>query len=185
MRPTVDEYFIQMALLVATRGTCLRRQVGCVLVDEFDHVLATGYNGVASGLFHCNEHDPYDPIGYPHACEGAHAASGTQLDKCQAIHAEINALLQCTRPHDIYKVYTTVSPCIHCTRALLNTPAQELVFAARYPHPEAEQLWQTSGRKWTLHSGKNMPVESAQLESGIKTASCTIPIVSVNMGKRS
>lgn len=185
MRPTADEYFIEMAKLVARRGTCLRRQVGCVLVDEFGHVLATGYNGVARGVAHCNHYDPDTESQYPFACEGARAASGTDLHKCQAIHAEINALIQCTRPQDVFKVYTTVSPCIHCTRALLNTPAQEIIFAERYPHLEAEELWVTSGRSWTLHSGKSMPAVSVQPEYGTLKASSSIPIVSVSTAKRS
>lgn len=52
-RPTKDDYFIQMAGLVSTRGTCIRRQVGCVLVNARGHVLATGYNGVAARQPHC------------------------------------------------------------------------------------------------------------------------------------
>lgn len=56
MRPTVDEYFLLLADAVATRSTCYRRRVGCVLVDEHRCVLATGYNGVARGQPHCNEH---------------------------------------------------------------------------------------------------------------------------------
>ncbi len=54
-RPTKDEYFMRMARLVATRSTCLRRSVGCVLVNERGHVIATGYNGVAAGMPHCND----------------------------------------------------------------------------------------------------------------------------------
>ena len=55
VRPPRDTYFMKMAALVAERSTCLRRSVGCVLVNGRHHVLATGYNGVASGLPHCNE----------------------------------------------------------------------------------------------------------------------------------
>lgn len=54
-RPSFDEVFLQMAQLVAKRATCLRRSVGCVLVNERSHVIATGYNGVARGAAHCNE----------------------------------------------------------------------------------------------------------------------------------
>ena len=70
-RPTADEYFMAMAMLVATRSTCIRRQVGCVLVDENKNILATGYNGVVSGHPHCNE-------GYP--CPGADSETGKDLD---------------------------------------------------------------------------------------------------------
>ncbi len=55
MRPSRDEWGLQLAEVTAQRATCLRRSVGCVLVDRHGHVLATGYNGVAAGQLHCNE----------------------------------------------------------------------------------------------------------------------------------
>lgn len=149
MRPTRDEWAIELALTTARRSTCLRRQVGCVLLSARGHVLSTGYNGVAAGQPHCNMHDPYEPTGFPHACEGARAVSGTSLDLCEAIHAEQNALLQC---HDVYKIctcYTTTSPCMTCIKLLLNTSCEEIVFIDDYPQPKAKALWLASGRKWT------------------------------------
>jgi deoxycytidylate deaminase len=69
MRPTRDQLYIEMAKLVAQRTTCLRRAVGCVLVNARGHVLATGYNGVAGGQPHCNETKregrDYEPWGDP------------------------------------------------------------------------------------------------------------------------
>lgn len=122
-RPSKDVYFLRMALLVATRGTCARRQVGCVLVNERGHVLSTGYNGVASGMTHCTDT----------RCPGARETSGNGLDKCQAIHAEQNALLQCKDVWSISKCYVTCSPCIHCVKLLMNTSCREVVFGAEYP----------------------------------------------------
>lgn len=55
MRPTKDEYFMRLAQAASTRSTCLRRSVGCVLVDARGHELAIAYNGAASGEPHCNE----------------------------------------------------------------------------------------------------------------------------------
>lgn len=148
MRPTRDEWAMQLAVLTAGRSTCLRRHVGCVLLSARGHVLSTGYNGVAAGQKHCNEHDQFHETGYPHACEGADAKSGTQLDLCQAIHAEQNALLQC---RDIYAVdicYVTVSPCVTCTKLLLNTSCRRILFVDPYPQPEARRLWVEAGRVW-------------------------------------
>jgi len=122
-RPSHDEYFLEMAKLAATRSTCARRQVGCVLVNKRNHVLATGYNGVAAGVPHCIETP----------CAGATAASGESLDLCQAIHAEANALLQCKDVFEIETVYCTASPCVHCTKLLMNTSARVLVFDEVYP----------------------------------------------------
>lgn len=150
MRPTRDLHYIQMAQLVAQRSTCLRRTVGCVLVNVRGHVLATGYNGRAAGLPHCNEikhhtmfHLQLQQVdSYPHECTGAHAASGTDLDSCEAIHAEQNALLQCRNVYEIETCYVTVSPCVTCVKLLLNTTCERIVFAQPYAHNEqAQKLW--------------------------------------------
>lgn len=149
IRPSRDEYFTQMARLVSSRGTCIRRQVGCVLVNSRGHVLATGYNGVAAGLPHCrntgNAHD--------RPCEGAGAPSGAQLDRCEAIHAEQNALLQCHDVYDIETCYTTVSPCITCVKLLMNTGCGRIVFTEPYAHDvDAKVLWTSiPKRSWIYH----------------------------------
>ncbi len=147
-RPTKDQWAQLLALVTSMRGTCLRRQVGCVLVNARGHVLATGYNGVAAGLPHCNQHDPFCATGYPHACEGAFAPSGTELDQCEAVHAEQNALLQCKDVYAIDTCYVTASPCVTCTKLLLNTSCRRIVFSEAYPHPEARTLWERAGRLW-------------------------------------
>ncbi len=119
-----------MANLVSTRSTCRRRQVGCVLVNWRNHVLATGYNGVPSGASHCAEDAP---------CEGWDAPSGERLDACQAIHAEQNALIQCRDAHAIATAYVTAFPCVHCTKILLNTSCRRIVYGDEYPGGQA--LW--------------------------------------------
>ena len=110
-----DAWAMELAQVTAKRSTCLRRAVGCVLVNARGHVLSTGYNGVAAGVPHCNERVLEAPsdvgllhagiigrrVTWPHACPGAGAASGTNLDGCEAIHAEQNALLQCRDPYAI------------------------------------------------------------------------------------
>ncbi len=164
MRPTRDEWGLQLAQVTASRSTCLRRSVGCVLVDKRGHILATGYNGVAAGQKHCNDSIRLDnppPSGdswasltdlkcfyYPHACPGAQSPSGTNLDGCQAIHAEQNALLQCGKVWEIDTCYTTTAPCMTCVKLLLNTSCQRIVFKEDYPHSEARVLWENAGRIW-------------------------------------
>ena len=138
-RQPADFYFLRMALLVSERGTCVRRKVGCILVNKKNHVLATGYNGNPSGFIHCLDNP----------CKGANSKSGKDLDKCEAIHAEQNALLQCKDVYDIDTVYCTVSPCIHCVKLLLNTSAKKIVFGEKYIHKEAERLWILGGRDWS------------------------------------
>lgn len=143
MRPPRDEYFLEMAHLVSTRSTCVRRAVGAIAVDAHNHVLATGYNGVPSGFPHCNE---------GHPCSGANARSGMSLDSCLAVHAEINMLAQCNGVTGIHTVYCTASPCISCLKALLTTSTRRLVFSELYPAPGAQELWtRLPGREWIHH----------------------------------
>ena len=137
-RMSRDEYFLQMAELVAQRGTCARREVGCVLVNGYNHVLATGYNGVAASRSHC--------IDSP--CPGADCPSGTGLELCEAVHAEQNALIQCRDCTTIRTAYCTASPCMLCLRMLMNTSCDRIVFREEYPHKEAAGQWRAMGREW-------------------------------------
>lgn len=144
-RPSTDEYFSSMAMLVAARGTCGRRKVGCVLVDRYNHVLSTGYNGTHSGAAHC--------IDIP--CPGRNQPSGQGLNLCEAIHAEQNALLQCADVHRIYTVYCTASPCIQCMRLLANTSVDRIVFIEEYPHYESREIAERQGIQWIHFDGAN------------------------------
>jgi len=156
-RPNVDTYFMRIASVVATRATCLRRAVGCVLVDTRRHILATGYNGVAAGQPHCNELAPYhdETFGgkiYPYACEGSVAASGTAIDACGAIHAEQNALLQCRDVYAIDTCYVTTQPCVSCLKLLLATSCRRIVYVEPYTTASLE-LWTGAGRAADQISG--------------------------------
>jgi len=159
MRLDKDQWAIQLALVTAKRATCYRRSVGCVLLNARGHVLATGYNGVASGQRHCNEvvvhpnmeieHGKSIPVtSHPYACPGAYEKSGTNLEGCQAIHAEQNALLQCRDTWEVHTCYVTASPCITCVKLLLNTTCERIVFRDAYPHEISKQLWTQAGRTW-------------------------------------
>jgi dCMP deaminase len=159
VRISRDEWALRLAEVTALRGTCLRRRVGCVLVDAEGVVLATGYNGVPRGALHCNmvlmEEGGWwwkenDGKTHPHACAGSAAPSGTGLDGCGAIHAEQNALMFCADPRRVHACYVTASPCVSCAKMLLNTGCQRVVFRERYAQ-DAEGMWLASGRQeWTL-----------------------------------
>jgi len=151
-RISFDEYAMNLAFVASWRGTCARRQVGAVLVNRRNHILAIGYNGVASGVEHCRGSNPL--------CPGAQLPSGTGLDLCGAIHAEQNALLQCRDVYDIKTVYCTLSPCLHCVKLLMNTGAERIVFATPYAHIESEGLWVSSraGRQWDYFDAFLPPV---------------------------
>ena len=154
-RPSKTTYFLAMAKLVSTRGTCARRRVGCVLVDKYGLVLATGYNGNGRGQGHC--------IDSP--CEGAKFKSGEGLEKCEAIHAEQNAILQCKNTEHIEKAYITLSPCVTCVKLLLNTSCKEIVYLEDYVNKDAERIWKNANRLWK-------PATTA-LEAGVEVDPAT------------
>jgi len=156
-----DSWGLEIARVVSQRGTCIRRAVGCVLVNTKGHILSTGYNGVASSRPHCNQafldgksFPTWTDIRqvYKNACPGEHGKSGVNLDACQAIHAEQNALLQCRNVDEIFACYVTVSPCITCIKLLLNTSCNRIVFSEEYPHGQAKILWEEAGREWIKHA---------------------------------
>lgn len=134
VRPSWDEYFLEMARLVAKRSTCLRRQVGAVLVKN-KRILATGYNGAPSGLGHCLD------IGCLR--EKLKIPSGERHELCRGLHAEQNALIQAS----LYGIsvkdsvfYLTNQPCIICTKMLINAGIKEIVITDGYPDKMARDF---------------------------------------------
>ena len=132
-RLDIDEYFSQIATLVGERSTCRRRKVGCVLVDSRKHIVATGYNGVPSGFTHCLDQP----------CEGASAPSGVDLDKCLAVHAEVNAFLQLTS-EDALTAYLPATPCFSCAKMICNSNVVRIVAQEWYPHPTVKEMFENA-----------------------------------------
>jgi dCMP deaminase len=137
MRPSKHITFLKMAKVLSEQSTCARRNVGCVLVDCHNHIIGSGYNGNAASLPHC--------IDVP--CAGATLASNQGLELCEAIHAEQNALMQCNNIEHIAIAYCTTSPCVHCTKMLLNTFCHTIIFCEKHASFESSyELWRRSGR---------------------------------------
>jgi len=118
---------MDIARLVARRSTCLRRQVGAVMVKD-KNILATGYNGTPSGIVHCAETGCLrDQLNVP---------SGERHELCRGLHAEQNAIIQAAR-HGVNiagsTLYCTNSPCIICTKMLINAGVQQVVYLEGYP----------------------------------------------------
>ncbi|CAA7599737.1 dCMP deaminase [Acididesulfobacillus acetoxydans] len=138
-RPSWDDYFMQLAQVVAGRSTCLRRQVGAVIVKD-KRILSTGYNGSPSGLKHCAE------LGCLR--EALNIPSGQRTEICRAVHAEQNALVQAAK-HGISidgaDIYTTVEPCVLCTKLLINAGIRRAVFLLPYPDALARELAEEAG----------------------------------------
>jgi dCMP deaminase len=129
-----DEYFMSIAHLVANRSTCLRRQVGAVLVKD-NRILCTGYNGAPSGLRHCLE------IGCLREKRGI--PSGERHELCRGLHAEQNTLVQAAR-HGIVvadsTLYCTTFPCVICAKMLINAGVIGIVYSDGYSDALAQEL---------------------------------------------
>ncbi len=127
MRPDWDEYFMSIARVVATRGNCMKRKVAAVIVKD-KRVISTGYNGTPRGAKNCNEG------GCPR-CNNM-AESGTALDECLCCHGEENAITQAAYHGTSLKgatLYTTFSPCLLCTKMIINSGIVEVIYNQDYP----------------------------------------------------
>ncbi len=139
MRASWDEYFMQITNVVATRSTCLRRQVGAVIVKD-RHITATGYNGAPRGLAHCGE------VGCLREQQGI--ASGQRHELCRALHAEQNAIIQAAVSGVSIAdgtLYTNVFPCVLCAKMLINSRIKRIVFAIDYPDELSRSLLKEAG----------------------------------------
>ncbi len=128
-RPSWDVYFLRIARLVAQRSTCLRRQVGAVIVRE-NRMLATGYNGAPVGIPHCFQ--------LKTGClrEAQNIPSGQRQELCRGLHAEQNAILQAAAFGVSLKggdCYCTHQPCVTCAKMLINAGIKRVVFLGDYP----------------------------------------------------
>ncbi len=133
-RPSWDEYFFEITKMVATRSTCLRRQVGAVIVKD-KRILTTGYNGVPSGLRHCAETGCLrDQLKIP---------SGERQEICRGVHAEQNALIQAARfgiSLEGSTVYVTHHPCIVCAKLIINAGIKTIKYLEAYPDELSKEL---------------------------------------------
>jgi len=140
-RPSNDEYFMEMAQLVSSRSTCLRRRVGAVIVKE-KRVLSTGYNGSPKGTKHCEE------LGCIRV--KMNVPSGTRHELCRGVHAEQNAVTQAAYfgvSVDGATIYTTTYPCSMCAKILINAGIREIVYSEGYADDLSKELLQEAGIK--------------------------------------
>lgn len=136
-RPGVDEYFMEIAEVIAKRSTCLRNHVGALFVKN-KRILTTGYNGAPSGLPHCDES----------GCAREGVASGTRHELCRAVHAEQNAIIQAAL-HGVSiegsTLYCTHQPCILCAKMMINARIRKVVYSNSYPDETALEFLEQAG----------------------------------------
>ena len=132
MRPKWDTYFLRLAEVVATRSNCMKRAVGAVIVNDH-RIVSTGYNGTPFGYTNCNEG----------GCErcNSNTQSGVRLDECLCIHAEENAVIEAGRTKaNGGTIYVTLSPCLTCSKSVIQAGIKRIVYNRLYNMPVAEEF---------------------------------------------
>lgn len=133
-RPSWDHYFMEITKLVATRSTCIRRQVGAIIVKD-KKILTTGYNGSPSGFAHCLD------IGCLRI--EMNVPSGTRHELCRAIHAEQNAIIQAATSGISIEggiLYCTTHPCSLCMKMIANAGIKTIYYLEGYPDELSKQF---------------------------------------------
>jgi len=136
-RISKDHYFMNIAVEVARRSTCSRRQIGAIVVSDVGEIKSTGYNGNPRGLPHCEEIGCIrDKLNIP---------SGTRLETCTAVHAEQNALLQAGTNSRGSTMYSTIVPCPICARMICNAQVARVVYIDDYSDLTGIELLKQAG----------------------------------------
>lgn len=138
-RPDWDTYFMEMARLASRRSTCLRRQVGAVVVKD-KRVLATGYNGVPSKIPHC------DIVGCLR--EKLNVPSGERHELCRGLHAEQNAIIQAALHGASIRgstLYCTNLPCIICAKMIINAGIRKICYLDGYADELTREMLSEAG----------------------------------------
>ena len=134
-----DDYFMEITRLVAKRTTCLRRQVGAVIVRD-KRILATGYNGAPRGLPHCEETGCLrEKLGIP---------SGQKQELCRGLHAEQNAIIQAALSGVSIadsQLYSTLHPCIVCAKMIINAGIKRVIYEDSYPDSLSKEMLSQAG----------------------------------------
>lgn len=138
-RPSWHQYFMEMAFLAATRSTCLRRQVGALIVLD-NQIVSTGYNGAPKHVRHCSET----------GClrKKLNVPSGERHELCRGIHAEQNAVIQAAVNGTGIKdaiLYCTNQPCVICSKILINAEIKTIFIAEPYEDKLAQELLSEAG----------------------------------------
>lgn len=124
MRTDIDTYFMKIARLVSERSTCIKQQVGAVLVKD-KHIIATGYNGAPTRIPHCTKE----------TCLRLNSKSLEESHLCRGTHAEQNAIIQAAYHGTSTAgslIYTTHFPCMSCVKIIINAGVEEIFYEKEY-----------------------------------------------------
>ena len=128
MRPSEDEYYLEIAKAISKRSTCLRRQYGAVIVNNKE-IIATGYNGAPRGEINCCNTGVCKRVG--------HAHNDGDYNSCESVHAEMNAIISASRREmlggTLYLAgfedgkLISADPCPICMRIIKNAGIKKVV----------------------------------------------------------
>jgi len=122
-----DEYWMNIVNDVAERSTCLRRQIGALVVKN-NVIISTGYNGAPRGFPHCLD------VGCRR--DELNIASGERHEECVGVHAEQNALLKAGRDAEGATLYVNAFPCKICAKLIINAGIKRVVMSGGYSDKE-------------------------------------------------
>ena len=151
-RPSWQQYFMEMAFLVARRSTCLRRKVGTVLVRD-NQILSTGYNGSPKGIAHCSE---TGCLRAQRMFPPAAIMNSAEVCMPNKMPSSKPANGSSTRGATLY---CTNQPCSICARLIINAEIKTVYVASTYPDALAEQLLKEAGIEVHLYD-----IETDKLE---------------------
>lgn len=116
IRPPITDVMLAVAQVMSFRGTCLKRQIGCVLASADGFILSTGYNGAPRGMKHCRE-----------------VGCLIEDDRCvRSLHAEVNAVITAARMGVELRgvnAYVTVRPCLRCALVLIQAGCASVIWS--------------------------------------------------------
>lgn len=129
-RPSRNQTFLDMALIMAKRSTCARGQNGALIVKG-SRIVSSGYNGPIKDQLHCNDQD----------CD-------INLPCTRAIHAEANAIYFAARmgiPTDEAEIFCTTAPCKKCAEAIVQAGIKKIIFSVHYTDNQGLELLGKAG----------------------------------------
>jgi dCMP deaminase len=161
LRPSWDEYFIQLADTVANRATCDRGRSGCVITKD-KQILVTGYVGSPRGLEHC------DDVG--HLFKKVIHEDGSITQHCvRTVHAEQNAITQAARRGIALEgatLYCRMTPCRTCAMLIINCGIERVVCEKKYhAGAESEAMFRQVGLELTYMSEEVQQYSGQKLEN--------------------
>lgn len=156
MRPDWDSYFLAIAFLTRLRSNCIKRKVGCVIVKN-NIVVGLGYNGTPKNTTNCFDQG-CERCNTQHQSSESH--KGIDIDKCVCLHAELNAILAAKENLEECTLYSTLEPCINCSKCIVQTGIKRVLFIEKYNHTHSNVAADLFKQAKVQKQQKNMSIDT-------------------------